>query len=87
MALLIEDALTGTEGNKVKYLKKGVCITTEAGAPTNSMAATELIPGMERTLENGMTPIDKKKGKHMSADKQKQKTIRLPRQLSLPCGG
>lgn len=56
IALLMEAALTGTDGKSVKYLKKGVCMTTVAGAPTNSMAATELIPGMDKTLENGMTP-------------------------------
>jgi len=53
---LRNDALTGIDGKIVRYRRKGVFKTTEAGAPTKSIAATVLMPGMDRILENGITP-------------------------------
>ena len=52
----MEAAPTGTEGKMVKYRKKGVCMTMEAGAPTKSMQATELMAGMLNKLAKGSTP-------------------------------
>ena len=78
MALLMEAALTGTDGKSVKYLKKGVCMTTVAGAPTNSMAATELIPGMDKTLEKGMTPC----GGYRRIKMEKASTICQPQGIN-----
>jgi len=56
IAFLRDDALTGIDGKIVRYRRKGVFKTTEAGAPTKSIAATVLMPGMDRILENGITP-------------------------------